>query len=154
MRQDTLTRWTAENSAELYSIRNWGSGYFDISPGGEVIVRPNGPRSDVEVSLMHLIDECHARELNMPVLLRFSNILASRIEEINESFRRAIRDAGYQGEYRGVFPIKVNQQCEIVQDIVSLGRDYPAPVVDHAAARARTLARFQVVARLGPARKP
>ena len=124
MRQNTLTRWTAENSAELYGIRNWGSGYFDVSPGGEVIVRPNGPRSDIEVSLMHLIDECHARELNMPVLLRFSNILASRIEEINESFRRAIRDAGYQGEYRGVFPIKVNQQCEIVQDIVELGRAY------------------------------
>lgn len=124
MRQEALTRWTSEHSAELYGIRNWGGGYFDVSPGGEVIVRPNGPRSPVEIPLTHLIDECHSRGLNMPVLLRFSNILSSRIEEINESFRRAIRDAGYQGEYRGVYPIKVNQQCEIIEDIVEFGRQY------------------------------
>jgi arginine decarboxylase len=124
MRQDALTRWTSENAAELYGIRGWGSGYFDVSPGGEVIVRPNGPHSPVEVSLMHLIDECHARDLNMPVQLRFSNILASRISEINESFRRAIADAGYKGQYRGVFPIKVNQQREIVEDITEFGRAY------------------------------
>jgi len=124
MRQDALKRWTAEDSAELYGIRNWGGGYFDVSPGGEVIVRPNGPRSPVEVTLMHLIDECHGRGLNMPVLLRFSNILSSRLEEINESFRRAIRDAGYQGDYRGVYPIKVNQQCEIIEDITEFGRPY------------------------------
>jgi arginine decarboxylase len=124
MRQDALTRWTADNSAELYGIRNWGAGYFDVSPGGEVIVRPNGPKSTTEVSLTHLIDECHGRGLNMPVLIRFSNILASRIEEINESFRKAIAEAGYQGEYRGVFPIKVNQQCEVVADIIEAGRKY------------------------------
>jgi arginine decarboxylase len=124
MKQDALTRWTAENSAELYGIRNWGAGYFDVSPGGEVIVRPNGPKSTTEVSLTHLIDECHGRGLNMPVLIRFSNILASRIEEINESFRKAIAEAGYQGEYRGVFPIKVNQQREVVADIIEAGRKY------------------------------
>ncbi len=124
MRQDALTRWTAENSADVYGIRNWGGGYFDVSSGGEVIVRPNGPRSETEVSLTHLVNECHERGLNMPVLIRFSNILASRIEEINESFRRAIAEAGYQGDYRGVFPIKVNQQCEVVADILEAGRAY------------------------------
>jgi arginine decarboxylase len=124
MRQEALTRWTAENSAELYGIRNWGLGYFDVTPGGEVIVRPNGPHSPTEVSLMNLIAECHDRGLNMPVLLRFSNILASRIEEINESFRRAILDAGYTGAYRGVFPIKVNQQYQVVADIAESGRAY------------------------------
>ena len=124
MRQEALTRWTADNAAELYGIRNWGSGYFDVSAGGDVIVRPNGPHRPTEVSLMNLIDECHNRGLNMPVLLRFSNILASRIDEINESFRRAIKDAGYQGEYRGVFPIKVNQQYQVVADIGESGRAY------------------------------
>lgn len=124
MRHDALTRWTADHSAELYGIREWGCGYFDVSPGGEVLVRPSGPHSSVEVSLMQLIDECHARSLNMPVLLRFSNILSSRIEEINEGFRRAIHDAGYQGDYRGVFPIKVNQQREIIEDIAEFGRPY------------------------------
>ena len=62
MRQDALTRWTSENAAELYGIRGWGSGYFDVSPGGEVIVRPNGPHSPVEVSLMHLIYRHAAHE--------------------------------------------------------------------------------------------
>jgi len=124
MRHEALTRWTAESSAELYGIRNWGQGYFDVSPGGEVVVHPNGPKSPTEVSLMHLIDECHSRGLNMPVLIRFSNILASRIREINESFRWAIFDAAYQGQYRGVFPIKVNQQDEVVSDITEYGREY------------------------------
>jgi arginine decarboxylase len=124
MRHEALTRWTAENSAELYGIRNWGQGYFDVTPGGEVMVRPNGPKSPTEISLMHLIDECHSRGLNMPVLIRFSNIIASRIKEINESFRWAIFDAAYQGQYRGVFPIKVNQQFEVVSDIIEYGREY------------------------------
>ena len=124
MRHEALTRWTAEHSADLYGIRGWGQGYFDVSPGGEVIVRPNGPKSPTEISLMQLIDECHGRGLNMPVLLRFSNILASRIKEINESFRWAIFDAAYQGQYRGVFPIKVNQQFEVVADITDYGREY------------------------------
>jgi arginine decarboxylase len=124
MRQEALTRWTAENSAELYGIRNWGLGYFDVSRGGEVVVRPNGPHSATEVGLMSLVNECHRRGLNMPVLLRFSNILATRIDEINESFRKAIRDASYAGEYRGVYPIKVNQQREVVEDITTLGRKY------------------------------
>ncbi len=124
MKQEALTRWTVENAAELYGIRGWGSGYFDISPKGEVIVRPNGRNNRTEISLMTLVDECRARNLNMPVLVRFSNILASRIEEINESFRRAIQEAGYKGEYRGVYPIKVNQQREIVEDITEYGRPY------------------------------
>lgn len=124
MRHEALTRWTAENSAELYGIRNWGQGYFDVTAGGEVMVRPNGPKSSTEISLMHLIDECHSRGLNMPVLIRFSNIIASRIKEINESFRWAIFDAAYQGQYRGVFPIKVNQQFEVVSDIIEYGREY------------------------------
>jgi arginine decarboxylase len=124
MRHEALTRWTAENSAELYGIRGWGSGYFDVSPRGEVIVRPFGPRSQTEVSLMRLIGEVRAMDLDVPVLLRFSNILASRLEEINEGFRRAIAEAGYRGEYRGVYPVKVNQQCEIVEDITEYGRPY------------------------------
>lgn len=124
MRHEALTRWTAENSAELYGIRNWGQGYFDVTPGGEVVVRPNGPKNPTEISLMHLIDECQRRGLNMPVLIRFSNIIASRIREINEGFRWAIFDAAYQGQYRGVFPIKVNQQHEVVRDIMEYGREF------------------------------
>ena len=124
MRHEALTRWTADHSAEMYGIRNWGSGYFDVNTSGEVIVRPFGPRSGTEVSLMRLIGEMRELNLNMPVLVRFSNILASRIEEINESFHKAIAEAHYQGQYRAVYPIKVNQQCEIVEDITEYGRKY------------------------------
>jgi len=124
MRQDALTRWTVENAAELYGIRNWGSGYFDISPRGEVLVHPNGPRSSTTISLVTLIDQLRKMKMTMPAVVRFSNILSSRIEEINESFRTAIRDANYQGVYRGVYPIKVNQQKNLVEEIAVSGMKY------------------------------
>jgi arginine decarboxylase len=124
MRQEALTRWTPENAAELYGIRNWGAGYYDVAANGEVVVRPGGVRGGVEISLMSLVKRLEKRGLNMPVVIRFANILASQIAQINESFRKAIREAGYSGKYRGVFPIKVNQQSEIVEDITEFGAQY------------------------------
>jgi len=124
MKQEALTRWTAENAAELYGIRNWGSGYFDVNSGGDVIVRPFGHRSATEVNLLEQVRALGKRGLDTPVLVRFANILASRIEDVNESFLRAIREAGYRGRYRGVYPIKVNQQFEIVEDIAEFGARY------------------------------
>ena len=124
MKHEALTRWTAEESAELYGIRNWGLGYFDIAPSGEVLVKPHGPKSKTAVSLMSLIAGLEDRNLSMPVLLRFSDILSSQIESLNESFRKVIRAARYRGAYRGVYPVKVNQQHEIVADVVEYGRVY------------------------------
>jgi arginine decarboxylase len=124
MRQEALTRWTAENAVELYGIRNWGLGYFDIAANGEVVVRPQGPKGAVTVRLLDLVKQLEKRGLGMPVLIRFANVLAAQIEQLNESFRKAIRDAGYRGKYRGVYPIKVNQQYEIVADIAEFGIRY------------------------------
>ncbi|MBU4200496.1 MAG: biosynthetic arginine decarboxylase [Verrucomicrobia bacterium] len=122
MKPEMLVRWTRENAADLYGIRNWGLGYFDISESGEVIVRPGGPAGDATVNLMDLITGLKARGLTMPVLLRFADILSSRIEQLYTSFNTAIRDCGYKNQYRGVYPIKVNQQKQVVAEIVEFGR--------------------------------
>jgi arginine decarboxylase len=124
IKPDTLTRWTVENSADLYGIRNWGGGYFDVSEKGEVVVRPGGPESAVAVSLMDIVSGLNDRGLTMPVLLRFEDILDARLRLINESFARAMQEAGYRGSYRGVYPIKVNQQQQVVEEIVTRGRRY------------------------------
>ena len=124
MKQETLMRWTSENSAELYGIRNWGAGYFDISEQGDIVVSPKGKGSEVRINLMDIVSGLKARGLNMPVLLRFGDILASRVELINQSFAKAITEAGYKGIYRGVYPIKVNQQQQVVESVVDCGRAF------------------------------
>ncbi|OGV79453.1 MAG: arginine decarboxylase [Lentisphaerae bacterium RIFOXYB12_FULL_65_16] len=124
MDSEVLERWTCAKSAELYGIHDWATGYFDISAKGEVIVRPKGAGSDVSVSLTDIVAGLRQRGLGLPVLLRFGDILESRLKLLNESFASAMRDAGYQGKYRGVYPIKVNQQQQVVEEIVRVGGCY------------------------------
>jgi arginine decarboxylase len=124
MKAETLTRWTAEKSIELYGIRTWGSGYFDVSEKGDVLLRPFGASKPVSISLMSIVAGLKDRGLTMPVLIRFGNILDDRIRLLNESFCKAMRDVQYQGAYRGVYPIKVNQQQQVVEEIVRYGRPY------------------------------
>lgn len=124
MKQEALSRWTHERSIELYGIRGWGAGYFDISDKGEVTVKPYGPNVPAEISLMDIVAGLRDRGMDMPVLLRFGNILAARIRMLNESFTKAIQDAGYSSSYRGVYPIKVNQQQQVLEEIVNYGRPY------------------------------
>ena len=120
----TLQQWSCEDSAELYGIRNWGSGYFDVSDQGDVVVRPFGRKNPVTVSIPAIIQGMRDRGLDMPVLLRIENILDSQISLLHESFRKAIKTLGYQGSYRGVFPIKVNQQQQVVETIARFGARY------------------------------
>ena len=115
-----LQQWRVEDSIELYGIRNWGAGYFDVSDAGEVVICPQGPKGP-QVSIPEIISGLRDRGYDMPVLLRVENILDSRIANIHESFRKAIKNLGYTGAYRGVFPIKVNQQQQVVGKIAPLG---------------------------------
>ncbi len=115
--------FTIEDAAERYLIRGWGEPYFRINERGHVEVRPDS-RSDRTVDLYELTRELEARGLDLPLLIRFPNILEDRIRLINECFRKAIKEYQYGGSYRGVFPIKVNQQRHIIEDIVEFGRDY------------------------------
>lgn len=124
MKVETLTRWSVNDAAELYGIRNWGLGYFDINEEGEVIVRPQGKAGTASTSLKAIIADLQARGVAMPVLLRFSDVLASRVAQINQAFAKAITEANYQACYRGVYPIKVNQQHQVIEDIVAYGRPF------------------------------
>ena len=121
MKNDT-TAWTVEDSAELYGINNWGADYFSVSRKGEVMVHPHG--NGVGVSLRKIIDGLDDRGLDMPVLLRLSDILDSRIQKLHESFAKAIADFEYDGRYRGVYPIKVNQQQQVLEEITKFGARY------------------------------
>jgi arginine decarboxylase len=114
--------WNAERSAEIYGIDNWGADYFSVSDSGEVAVHPHG--NGTSVSLRKIVDGVIDRGLDMPVLLRFPEILDSRIKQLHEGFGRAIKDFGYQGHYRGVYPIKVNQQQQVLEEIAEFGARY------------------------------
>lgn len=119
-----LQRWSVEDSADLYGIRNWSAGYFDVSPAGEVVVCPFGKTKPVHVSIPDIIKGLRERGLDMPVLLRIENILESQISLLHNSFNKAIRALGYKGQYRGVFPIKVNQQQQVVEAITRSGTQF------------------------------
>src|SRR5882672_6469813 len=116
--------WTPADSAELYGIRNWGAGYFDIDGLGNVTVSVPANGARVAVSMMDLIAGMQQRGLQMPALLRLDNLLEAQIALLNESFARAIQSLGYQAEYHGVFPIKVNQQCAVIEEIARVGAAY------------------------------
>jgi arginine decarboxylase len=121
---EVLGRWTKEKSEELYGIKNWGAGYFSISDNGEVIVSPNKDENASAVSLMDIVSGVRERGLDMPVLLRFENLLDAQISYLNNSFRKAMKKLNYNGEYRGVYPIKVNQQQQVVEEVTKFGQRY------------------------------
>jgi arginine decarboxylase len=116
--------WSAEKSAELYGVESWGHGYFGINKKGHVTVRLEDDETRKEVSLFEVIEGLRDRGTHLPVLLRFRDLLHQRIAEINESFRKAIKELNYRGEYRGVYPIKVNQQRQVIEEIAEFGKKY------------------------------
>jgi arginine decarboxylase len=120
---DPLHRWSVADSLELYSIEKWANGYFSINTDGHITVTPRG-RSGGAVDLKALADELQRRGIQLPLLIRFSDILRARIELLNTAFNSAIVEMGYQGVYRGVYPIKVNQSRVVVEEIVDYGRPF------------------------------
>ena len=117
---DGTASWSVTQSAELYQIGGWGQPYFSINAAGHVEVHPD-PSSDQGIDLYDLARQLQMRGLDFPLLVRFPDILQHRIQLINECFQKAIDDYGYPGKYRGVYPIKVNQQRHLVEEIVSAG---------------------------------
>src|SRR5438034_8004594 len=115
--------WEIQNARNLYNVHRWGAKYYDISEGGRVIARPLQD-SGASVDLTDVIEEAKARGLKFPVLIRFQDILRHRVESINMAFRNSITEFNYQGRYRGVFPIKVNQLREVVEEILDAGKVY------------------------------
>ncbi len=115
--------WTVEDALELYNVTGWGAGYFDINERGNIVVRPRKGRA-VAVDLKELMDELLLRDVTPPVLVRFLDILGDRIEKLWNCFQQAAAQYGYQGTYYNVYPIKVNQQRPVVEEIVRAGRSY------------------------------
>jgi arginine decarboxylase len=115
--------WSIEDSENQYRIKGWGEPYFSINAAGHVTVSPRGDRGG-SLDLFELVNALRDRNLALPLLIRFSDILEDRIERLNASFSKAIARYNYDGSYRGVFPIKCNQQRHLVEDLVKFGKPY------------------------------
>jgi arginine decarboxylase len=115
--------WTIEQSENLYRIQGWGEPYFSINAAGHVTVSPKGDRGG-SLDLYELVNALRERNLSLPLLIRFSDILEHRIDRLNACFAKAIARYNYGGSYRGVFPIKCNQQRHLVEDLVRFGKPH------------------------------
>lgn len=124
MSASLLQTWNVDRSADLYALPQWGAGYFDIDPQGRVRALLDEAGKAVPVPLMDIVQGLKERGMGLPVLLRFPDFLERRIRALNEHFLGAMRELGYQGSYRGVYPIKVNQQDHVVEAITRAGQAY------------------------------
>jgi arginine decarboxylase len=115
--------WAIEDSEHLYRIQGWGEPYFSINAAGHVTVAPQGDRGG-SLDLYELVTSLQQRKLALPLLIRFSDILEHRIERLNACFAKAIARYNYGGVYKGVFPVKCNQQKHLIEDLVKFGKPY------------------------------
>lgn len=113
--------WTVAQSRALYNIENWGGGYFDINPDGEVTVAPIPGQT--AINLYELANSLPTNGLSLPVLVRFANILHHRVETLCQAFQTAMQEENYQASYTAVYPIKVNQQRHVIEEILTASRD-------------------------------
>jgi arginine decarboxylase len=116
-------RWTIEDSTALYMIDRWGAGYFGVNGNGDLAVAPSQD-TGTTVPIIDVLREAQALNLAAPILIRFQDLLRHRVEGLNNAFNRAIADHNYKGSYRGVFPIKVNQLREVVEEILDAGKPF------------------------------
>lgn len=119
---DVMDRWDIDAARDLYGVLRWGRGFFDINAAGHACLSAGTETG--EVDLKELVDEIRLRGLKLPVLIRFTDILRRRLKEIHDAFQHAMKEHNYQGTYRGVYPIKVNQHRHVLEDMVECGRPY------------------------------
>ncbi len=117
------SHWQIEDALELYGVNAWGNGYFGINAAGHVVVRPD-QTPDHEIDLHEVIRGLAARDLTAPVVVRFSDILRHRLKRLNDAFATAIAENDYRNRYAAVFPIKVNQQRLVVEEVYGYGREF------------------------------
>ena len=121
---ELIKNWNISNSEELYGVNKWGADYFSINKKGHACVTPFGKENGPQISLYEIAKEVEDRGLAMPVIVRVENILGSQIKLLHNTFRDVIKATGYQNEYKGVFPIKVNQQEQVIEAIAQFGKDF------------------------------
>src|SRR4051812_29942887 len=120
----TPSDWSIESARTLYNVEGWGAGFFDVNEKGHVIVRPDKDRPDAVIDLFEVTNDLEEQGIALPVLLRFSDILRSRIEALTTRFQLAREEYAYTGGYTTVYPIKVNQQRHVVEEIVEFGKPH------------------------------
>ena len=118
-----MSEWTPKQSSDLYRVPNWGAGFFSVSEDGDLLVHPRLSAGSA-INLPKLASELDGRGVRRPILIRFSDILATRIEGLAGSFEEAIDEHDYEGRWRGVYPIKVNQQAKVVEEIIEYGAPF------------------------------
>src|SRR4029453_9002030 len=115
--------WSVHDASELYEVARWGNGYFSINGSGHVQVHPTKDPARA-IDLKELVDRLQLRGISLPVLIRFTDILKHRLGDIHAAFQNAISQHQYQGSYSCVYPIKVNQQRQVVEEVHNFGKPY------------------------------
>jgi arginine decarboxylase len=110
--------WTTQQSAQTYAIDNWGQGYFSINTEGHVAVKPSSDK-DTVLDLYEIAQSLNDKQLSLPVLVRFTDILKDRVAQLSNAFKKACANNDYRGSYTPVYPIKVNQQRKVVEGILA-----------------------------------
>ncbi len=118
-----METWSVQDAVELYGVNNWGRQFFSVNDQGHLVVHPTGQK-DTGIDLKVLVADIEARGIGSPILIRFPDILKYRVEELHNCFNTAIKEQSYRGSYRGVYPIKVNQERHVVEAIVRHGKDF------------------------------
>ena len=116
--------WSIEDAERIYGVSSWGGGYFKIGENGNIQVSPDPKNPNIRIDFKSVVDEIAQEGIQFPVVIRFHDILRSQVVGINECFNQVIADAKYKGKYNGVYPIKVNQTREVVEEIVDAGAPY------------------------------
>ena len=120
MKKPAAAAWSPRRSEEFYGFKRWGAGHFGVGADGAVEVYPEADSRSIRI--MDVVDEAVAQGLKAPMVIRFQDLLRHRVTQLNQLFRKAIAEEDYAGRYRGVFPIKVNQLREVVEEIVDAGQ--------------------------------
>ena len=121
--REPADRWTTSHASDLYDVAAWGKGYFSVGENGNLWVHPN-KEAQRRIDLKELVDKLELRGISLPILIRFGEILKHRLGEIHQAFQHAITEHGYKGRYCCVYPIKVNQQRQVVEEVFKFGRPF------------------------------
>ena len=117
-------KWTIEDSENIYRVKRWGDGYFEIGQNGNLHVTPDPSNTGMRIDFKEIIDEIKQEGIQFPLVVRFHDILRSQVALLNQTFQKAVKESEYKGEYMGVYPIKVNQMREVVEEIVDAGSPF------------------------------
>lgn len=118
------TSWSIADAEQVYGVSSWGGGYFYIAENGNVTVLPDRNNPNIKIDFSAILSDIQQQNIKFPVVVRFHDVLRSQVISLNETFREIIEEANYSGKYMGVFPVKVNQMREVVEEIVDAGKPY------------------------------